>query len=95
MEEKIPYIAHEGAMARMERTIKRLIITVAILAIMLFACNACWLYAWCQYDYESSQTTTTVTQDGEGSNVYGDENNVNGADNSKKDKEKSAQKKER
>lgn len=80
MEEKIPYIAHEGAMARMERTVKRLIITVAILAIMLFACNACWLYAWCQYDYEGS----AVTVDGKdgNANYIGNDGEINNGENS-------------
>ena len=52
--EPVPYIVYEGTMARFERTIKRLIIVVAIAIIMLFASNMAWLYAWNLYDYESS-----------------------------------------
>lgn len=49
----VPYIVYEGAQARQERTIKRLIITIIIAVAMLFASNAIWLYAWTLYDYES------------------------------------------
>lgn len=55
MEEKenmsVPYIVYEGAQARHERTIKRMVIIIIILISMLFANNAIWLYAWMQYDY--------------------------------------------
>jgi hypothetical protein len=32
----------------------------------MFASNALWLYAWCQYDYTSEKVT--YSQDGEGLN---------------------------
>ena len=53
----VPYIVHEGAMARMERTIKRLWILVILLAVFLVGSNAAWIY------YESQFETITVTQD--------------------------------
>ncbi len=47
----VPYIVYEGAQARQERTIKRLIVVIIIIVTMLFASNAIWLYFWNQYDY--------------------------------------------
>jgi len=80
--ERIPYIAYESALARNERTIKRLIIALVLSIVLMFASNAMWAYCWMQYDYTSEETTTTqVDQDGKGTNVYGDGNEVNGADN--------------
>ena len=52
----VPYIVHESAMARNERTIRRLVIALIISLIMMFACNAAWLYVWQLYDYSSEQT---------------------------------------
>lgn len=63
----IPYVVFESAETRSERHIKRLTIAVVILAILMFASNALWLWAWCQYNYSSEQTT--YTQDGEGLNT--------------------------
>ena len=82
MEEKdnmtVPYIVYEGAQARQERTIKRLIIVIIITVSMLFATNAIWLYVWSLYD----TTVYDYTQDGQGVNIIGDENEVkqNGAE---------------
>lgn len=72
----VPYVVHEGDMSRMERTIKRLTIIIYIALALLFASNGIWLYEWCQYDYVDTQkmTTTTMTQDGDGINVMGDDN---------------------
>ena len=80
--EPVPYIVHESAMARNERTIKRLVIALIISIIMIFACNAAWLYVWQLYDYASEETTYTYTQDGKGLNIIGDRNGVDidGAD---------------
>ena len=54
--ESVPYIVHEGAMARNERTVKRMIIALVASIALLFASNALWLYAWFSYDYVSSVT---------------------------------------
>lgn len=72
--ESVPYIVHEASMARMERQIKRLWITVIVAVCLLFASNAAWLYAWCQYNYSSEETI--YQQDGEGTNIIGDSNEV-------------------
>jgi hypothetical protein len=85
MDKDVPYIVHEGAMARMERTVKRLIIAVIVMAVVALVSNGLWLWAWCQYDYESSETT--VTQDSEGHNIYGNGKEINGTEDSSKEKE--------
>lgn len=82
MEEQVnvPYIVHEADMARMERGNKRLSVLASILVALLFITNALWVWLWNQYEYVDS-VTTTVSQDGEGNNIYGDGNEVNdGAD---------------
>ena len=65
---------------RLDRVIKRLCIALIICIVLMFASNALWLYAWMQYDYESETTTTTTettyTQDGQGTNIIGDGNEV-------------------
>ena len=56
----ISYFEHEGVLAMNERTIKRLIIALALCVILLFASNAIWVYAWMQYDYSSTETTVDI-----------------------------------
>jgi hypothetical protein len=77
---QIPYIAYEAAEAKSERTIKRLILALVLSIILIFASNAIWLYAWCQYDYSSEETT--YSQDGEGLNNIntGSQGDINGAE---------------
>lgn len=64
--EQVPYIVHEGTMARMERTVKRLWVTIILLIAMLVATNGAWLYYENQY-----QDEVTITQENEdGYNSY-------------------------
>lgn len=67
MEEKtVPYFVHEGIMARMERTIRRLWILCIILIILLAVTNGAWIYYESQFVDE-----VTVTQDNkDGYNNY-------------------------
>ena len=74
--DSVPYIVHEGAMARQERTIKRLWILVIILIVSTILCNMVWLYEWNQYDYEVEDNSLSYIQDGRGINVFGTENAV-------------------
>lgn len=61
----ISYAAHEGMMARMERTIRRLWILCIILIILLAGTNAAWIY------YENSFEDVVVTQENDdGYNNY-------------------------
>lgn len=63
MEEKtIPYIAHEAALMRAEKTIKRLTIISILAIVLMFISNIAWMYEWTKFDNISYQ------QDGEGFN---------------------------
>ena len=61
----ISYAAHEGMMARMERTIRRLWVLCIILILLLAGTNAAWIY------YETSFEDVVVTQENDdGYNNY-------------------------
>ncbi len=82
----VPYVVHESTVARMERIIKRQWIALIVAICMIVGCNALWLYAWMQYDYTSEETI--YQQDGQGTNIIGDRNEVEKgteSDNTKKD----------
>ena len=72
--ESVPYIVHESSMARMERQIKRLWIALIASVVLLFASSAIFTWAWMQYDYSSEEIV--YQQDGEGTNIIGDSNEV-------------------
>lgn len=76
----VPYIVYEGAEAKSERIIKRLLIMLAISVILIFASNMGWLYVWNSYD------TVSYDQSGEGINnlntgEQGDVVNESGTEN--------------
>lgn len=58
----IPYIVHEAALMRAEKTIKRLTIIAVLAIVLMFITNIAWMYEWTQFD------TITYEQDGEGLN---------------------------
>ena len=71
--EPVPFIVHEGTMARAERMIKRLWITILLLIVLLVGTNAGWI--WFESQFEYSQTTQEVTQEsnhGDNSFIGGD-----------------------
>lgn len=74
----VSYLVYESSMARMERHAKRLTIALVLTIVLLFLSNVIWLYEWTRYDYTTtdSETTSTYTQDGLGTNIIGDSNNV-------------------
>lgn len=77
MEERnIPYIVYESTLATSERHIKRLIIALVICIALLFISNGLWLYYESQYNYVSTEESTTYSQDGEGTNIIGSLNEV-------------------
>lgn len=94
MEEKnsVPYIVYEGEQARHERTVKRLVITLIITIMLLFATNMLWLNAWQQYDYvgEVTHTIDVDAQDGVANYVGHDGDVVNGKDYGKNNVQESA-----
>ena len=77
----VPYIAHESAVARLERVIKRLWVLVLALIILLCASNAAWI--WWESQYETIETTITQENaDGYNNYIGNDVDIVNGnADN--------------
>ena len=84
-EPTVPYYAHEGMLARNERTIKRLIIALIIGIVLLFGSNALWLWAWTQYDYTSTDSTVDIDgKDGVANYIGNDGDITNGTDNSTK-----------
>ena len=50
-ERNISSVDHQYDMARLERVIKRLWITILLLLVLFAATNALWIYEWNQYDY--------------------------------------------
>lgn len=71
--EPVPFIVHEGTIARAEITIKRLWITILLLIVLLVGTNAGWI--WYESQFEYSQTTQEVTQEsnhGDNSFIGGD-----------------------
>lgn len=59
---EVPYIVHEGILARLERVIRRLWITVIVLIVLLVGCNIAWLV----YESQKDTATQTVTQESDG-----------------------------
>lgn len=73
--ESVPYIVHESSMARMERQIKRLWIALIVCIALIFASNAGWLIYESQF--ETFEYSYDYQQDGQGTNIIGDGNDVN------------------
>ena len=63
--ENVPYIVHESSMARMERQIKRLWITILTLIFLLVGSNCAWL--WWNNQWETVESLE-ITQENEGGN---------------------------
>lgn len=77
-DEKIPQkVQDDFAYVCMSRTLNKLIAIVIVCICLLFASNAAWLYCWMQYDYSSETEEYIYQQDGEGTNIIGDSNEVN------------------
>ena len=77
----VPYIAHESAVARLERVIKRLWVLALVLIVLLAASNAAWIL-W-ESQYQTIETTITQENaDGYNNYIGNDGDIVNGnADN--------------
>lgn len=63
---QVPYIVHESAMARQERTVKRLWIVVILLIVLLVGSNIGWIAYESQF--EDVVTIQEVEQDTDGGN---------------------------
>lgn len=71
----IPYVAYELAMARAERTTKRLWITILTLIFLLVGSNCLWLYYESQWEniyQEVTQEADTGTNNFVGGDVIGE-----------------------
>lgn len=76
-QQNIPYFAHEGMMARMERTIKRLWVLCIILIILLAGSNGAWV--WYESQFEDEQTTVTQELNSDGGDaIINDGVRING-----------------
>ena len=78
--ETIPYMAHEFAMVRMERTAKRLWITILTLIFFLVGSNCLWLYyesQWATVYQEVTQEADNGTNNFVGGDVFGETNDQN------------------
>lgn len=76
MEEKVnvPYIVHEGDMARLERTVKRLWILCILLVLLLVGSNAGWI--WYENQFIDEVTITQENEDGY-NNYIGNNGDIN------------------
>ena len=70
--EAVPFIVHEGTMARAEIMIKRLWITILLLIVLLVGTNGLWI--WYESQFQYYQTTQEVTQESD----YGDNSFIGG-----------------
>ena len=75
--EPVPYIVYESAMARNERSIKRLFVALLIAIILLVASNGFWLFAWTQYDYSSEERYVEVDASDGIANYVGENGVIN------------------
>ena len=82
MDKEVPYIVYESEAARHERTVKRLLVALALAIALLFASNVAWLWFFSQFDI--SDTEVSLDSQDEGVNNYVGKNGdiTNGADGS-------------
>lgn len=81
----IPYIVHEGARARDERTIRRLVAVIILSLVLLVVTNLAWLYVWSQSDYGEETRTFAVdldADDGGNANYIGQDGDINNGEDS-------------
>ena len=62
----VSYIVYESAMARTERHIKRLVVSLIVSILTLFAANIGWLVFLSQFEFE----TTEISSEGGGNANY-------------------------
>lgn len=82
MQLTVPYIVHEAAQARSERTIKRLIIALIVAICLLFATNVLWIWHNSQYDFVDSDVNVDTEGEGNANYIGQDGDIYNGTNNS-------------
>ena len=77
--EPVPFIAHESAMARLERTIKRLWILLMVMLVLLVGSNVAWIIyesqfveEECTYEATTDEGGTAIANGSGEVNYYGD-----------------------
>lgn len=83
--ESVPYIVHESALARMERMVKRLWVTVLVLIFLLVGTNGAWLWWESQWETVESWEITQENEDGINNYIGNDGDIFNGETDSQKD----------
>ena len=76
----VSFTAFESALLRMERSNRRLVAIIILLAVMLFGSNAAWIWYESQFVDEVTETIETSTEgggDAYGTLLSGDNNEVN------------------
>lgn len=69
----VPFIVHESAMARAERSFKRLWAAIILLIVLLFGSNAGWIW----YESQFEETTTTIEAEADdGGNAIANNNGM-------------------
>ena len=63
--EPVPYIVHESAMARDERTIRRLWVLLLVMLVMLVGTNGLWIYYESQFE-DRVEASYDIEQDTDG-----------------------------
>ena len=74
LKETVSFLVYESSQTRLDRIINKLVIALVISVALLFISNALWLWIWSQNDTSQS----TITQDGSGTNIVGDDNAIGG-----------------
>lgn len=83
----VPYIVHESAQARQERTIKRLWILCLVMFLAFVGSNAAWIYYESQFETVTTQIEAEQETEGGGNNyvIGGDYGETKGqSDDNKK-----------
>ena len=74
----VPYIAHESAVARLERVIKRLWVLAIVLIVLLAASNAAWIWYCNQWETVESWEITQENESGYNNFIGNDGDIYNG-----------------
>lgn len=74
----VPYIVHESAMARQERTIKRLVIMLIVILAIWFSTIGVFVWYLNQYDFENYDVEVSTDGGGDANYIGNDGNIYNG-----------------
>ena len=77
----IPYFAHESAMARAERQIKRMWIALIVCIMLIFASNALWFWLMTSVKFYVEEVVVD-SQDGGNANYIGQDGDIYNGTNS-------------